>query len=147
MKKIPFMPTILEHTAGIVGISPSMAARDASKMAQAHIAAYELYGHDAVTIGIDIYNIEAEALGCEVRYHDDFSIPGIVTHPLASEFSLKEIVFSTDKGRITDVLEAIDKVNGKIGRETRVGAAICGPFSIAVELYGYVNVGSVKNLC
>lgn len=77
----PFVPTIIEHAAATLGISPSTAAQDAGLMAKAHIEAWRRYGHDAVTVGIDVYNVEAEALGCDVRFHNDNSVPGIVKRP------------------------------------------------------------------
>lgn len=138
--RIPFMPTVLEHSAAILGRTPSETAVDASLLEAAHIAAYGKYGQDALTIGIDIYNIEAEALGCEVKFHGDNSIPGIVSHPLADAFNLEGISFAVEKGRIGRLLDAAEGVNNRLGSEVGVGVAICGPFSIAVELYGYENL-------
>ncbi|WP_422880119.1 uroporphyrinogen decarboxylase family protein [Neomoorella glycerini] len=46
-------------------------------MVRGQLQAYELYGHDLVTVGIDIYNVEAEAMGCPVQYFDDEAIPAI----------------------------------------------------------------------
>jgi len=129
---IPFSPTILEHAAAVIGHTPSEVAQDASLLAKAHIAAYRRYQPAAVTVGIDIYNIEAEALGCTVRFYDDHSIPGIVERPGLAASPLQ---FCKSKGRIALLLDAAARVKEEI--ETNVGVAICGPFSILIELLGY----------
>ncbi|MEN6313763.1 MAG: uroporphyrinogen decarboxylase family protein [Clostridiaceae bacterium] len=137
---IPFLPTILEHSAKLLGKTPSEAAVDAQILEAAHIAAYNKYGHDSLTIGIDVYNIEAEALGCTIRYHTDNSIPGVISHPMAEHFDAGSIFFSEDMGRIGLVLEAAARVEKNVGSEVNTSIGICGPFSVAVELYGYENV-------
>jgi len=135
--RVPFMPTILEHAAALLGRTPSECAQDSRLMADAHVAAWKRYGHDAVTVGIDVYNIEAEALGCEVRYYTDSSVPGIVSHPYGLTSNPFPIHFSPESGRIPLVLDAASSVAKSIGDEVDVGVGICGPFSIAVELVGF----------
>jgi len=58
-------------------------------MAEAAIVSIEVYKNTLLTAGIDFYNIEAEAGGCEVRYHETKIIPGIVSHPLSSQEGIK----------------------------------------------------------
>jgi uroporphyrinogen decarboxylase len=96
-----------------------------------------MYCPDAVTVGIDVYNIEAEALGCQVRFYDDISIPGIITHPFTIESDFGQIAFSPDLGRIQTVLDAASNVNQAIGGEVKVSVGICGPYSIMMELLGF----------
>jgi len=136
-QSMPFMPTIIEHAAYTVGQTPSAAAQDAYIMAQAHIEAYKLYRPDAVTVGMDIYNIEAEALGCQIRFYNDESIPGIITHPLSLDSDPCQIVFSTGLGRIQLMLSAATAVKASIGSHVRVSVGICGPFSVLIELLGF----------
>ena len=135
--KIPFMPTIIEHAASFISRTPSSVAQNANLLAMAHIAAYKHYLPDAVTIGMDIYNIEAEALGCTVRFYDDTSIPGIVGRLCYSELNLESITFSKDKGRIGLLLEAASVVKAEIGGEVGVSVGICGAFSILIEMFGF----------
>jgi len=134
---IPFMPTIIEHAAALIRQTPSAAAKDASLLAKAHIEAYKLYQPDAITVGIDIYNIEAEALGCHIRFYNDMSIPGIVTHPLTLDSPPCQISFSTKLGRIQMLLDAASTVKSTMDNNVRVSLGICGPFSILIELLGY----------
>jgi uroporphyrinogen decarboxylase len=135
--RIPFVPTILEHAARGIGRTPSECAQDAGLLAAAHVDAFGRYAHDLVTVGMDIYNIEAEALGCSVRFHTDPSVPGIVDHPLRICAPPGDLSFSKGRGRIGLVLSAAAEVHARIGVEVPVSVALCGPFSIAVELCGY----------
>ena len=134
---IPFMPTIIEHAASLINQTPSAAAKNARLMAMAHAKAYRQYQLSAVTVGIDVYNIEAEALGAQVRFYDDNSIPGIVARPFSLDTQMGDLAFSIDRGRIRLILEAASMVRDEISEETNVNIGICGPFSIMVELLGY----------
>lgn len=138
--RIPFLPTVFEHGARFIGKTPSETAVDRNLLAEAHLKAYECYKHDAVTVGIDVYNIEAEALGCVVKFHDDNSIPGILVHGMREGIEFGKLAFSTNLGRIQNVLTAADRVNKTIGHEVSVCLGICGPFSIAAELLSYDNI-------
>ena len=133
--RIPFMPTVIEHAAFLIGETPSAAAQVESLMARAHIEAYRKYRPDAVTVGMDLYNIEAEALGCRVQFYDNASIPGIITHPFTLEDCKPS--FSQDMGRIQVVLDAATAVKDAVGNEVNVSVGICGPFSIMIELLGF----------
>ena len=137
MKNIPFMPTIFEHAAFLIGETPSTAARSSKLIKEAFIKAYQTYNPDVLTIGIDVYNIEAEALGCEVRYFNDNSIPGIITRPVSLESDPEDIKFTLNSGRIKSILDAAVAVKNEIHYDIPVSIGICGPFSILMETTGY----------
>ncbi|NSW90699.1 MAG: uroporphyrinogen decarboxylase family protein [Firmicutes bacterium] len=136
-RKIPFIPTIFEHSARIINRTPSETALSEELLEEAQVQSYLLYKHDAVTVGIDVYNIEAEALGCEVKFHEDNSIPGVIFHPFSEEYHMEAITFSTEKGRIGMVLNAAERVKKRIGSYVNVSIGISGPFSICAELTGF----------
>ena len=92
-KKILFIPTIFEHSAKIINKTPSQVAVDRNLMEQAHVESYLLYRPDAVTVGIDVYNIEAEALGCKIKFHEDCSVPGIIEHPFSESYNMDSLFF------------------------------------------------------
>jgi uroporphyrinogen decarboxylase len=110
-------------------------------MAQAAIKSYELYQHDLVTVGIDIYNIEPEAFGCEVSKADDGSIPGIKSHPYANkkDFDPDRIPVPRvgPSNRLGLITEASRRVYEAIGDQVWIYACMSGPFSQAVELRGF----------
>lgn len=139
--RMPFVPSIYEHGAAVLGTNPSRASIDAGLMADAALASYEVYQHDLVTVGIDIYNIEAEAFGCPVKRFDDNSIPAIDGHPLADmdpidPWALPEPSLD-GPNRLGLITEACQKVVKEISGKVFVYACVAGPFSQAVELRGF----------
>ncbi|GEA16023.1 methylcobamide--CoM methyltransferase [Moorella sp. E308F] len=139
--KIPFVPVVYEHAAALIGVTPSKMARSAELIVKGQLRAYELYGHDLVTVGIDIYNVEAEALGCPVQYFDDEAIPAIAG-PIVScpaDLARLRVPDPEHDGRLPLLLDAASRVREVIGSEVAVGAAMVGPFTLAALLRGYEN--------
>jgi len=138
----PFVPSIYEHGAALLGRGPTEVSRNARLMAEAALAGYRVYGHDLVTVGIDIYNIEAEALGCRLSRHGSTAgIPGVISHPLAGpeppDAAALGIPEPGPENRLGLIAEACERVARAIGNEVWVYACMGGPFSQAVELRGY----------
>ncbi len=142
--RYPFIPSIYEHGAWLLGTSPGEVSRDAALMAEAALKSYAVYDHDLVTVGIDLYNIEAEALGCALSAGDGSSIPGVTTHPLAGSGPLDPdavvIPGRGDANRLDVMVEAAGRVVDAIGGEVWVYGCMGGPFSQAVELRGFENL-------
>ncbi len=65
--RIAFTPAVYEHAARFVGRTPAEVSRDAELLFQAHRGAYLEYRHQPIAVGIDIYNLEAEAYGAKVE--------------------------------------------------------------------------------
>lgn len=138
----PFVPSVYEHGAALLGKTPSVVSRDAGLMAEAAIAAYRTYEHDLVTVGIDIYNIEAEAFGCTIRRDDESClIPGVVSHPLEGDGmpdpALPAIPQPDGANRLGVIVDAAGRVVDAIGDDVWVYGCMGGPFSQAVELRGF----------
>ena len=134
-----FCPAIYEHMAKLLGKSPSEVSRSAELLVQAVLAEYETYGPDMLTVGIDIYNIEAEALGSEVFFPEAIdAVPVIKKRMLSSlhDFRGLSVVEPENVGRMPLVLEAAKAVNDSLGGEVFVRGAISAPYSMAVELMG-----------
>ena len=137
----PFVPSVYEHGASLIGRGPGEVSRDPAILAAAALEAYRLYAHDIVTVGIDIYNVEAEAFGCELSGGEGSSIPGVTTHPLAGEAmgdpDRLGIPQPSGANRLALIAEAARRVTDEIGREVWVYGCMGGPFSQAVELRGF----------
>ena len=134
-----FCPAVYEHKARLLGKSISEVSRDAGLIEEAVLAEYETYGPDMLTVGIDIYNAEAEAMGCNVDFPDAVeAMPSIDTRVLASveELDVLEPIDPETSGRMPLVLEAAKAVGDKLGDKVFVRGAISAPCSIAAELVG-----------
>jgi uroporphyrinogen decarboxylase len=144
--RIPFLPAIYEHKAWFVGETPSTVCRDAQLFTTALLAEYERVQPDALTVGIDVYNVEAEAIGCKVIYYEgeDTSVPAIA--PESVIFRGSEEVISLKMpdprkdGRMPLNLEVASNIMKILGKEIPVRAALSGPFSLAAHLTGLENL-------
>lgn len=138
--RVPFVPTIYEHAAALLNKTPSDLARNEDLLVEGQLRAFDRYGHDLVVVGVDIYNVEAEALGCRVEYYDSVDIPGIVTHVLQedqSRLATFKIPDPERAGRMPLILNAASRVKENVGDEVGVSGSIVGPFTLAALLRGF----------
>ena len=137
-----FMPAIYEHKAWFIDSTPSKVSRDVDLLTQALLKEHELIGADALTVGVDVYNLEAEAAGCKVTFYegDDESIPGISpgNHivKLSDTFENSPIPHPLKSGRMPVNIEAARRVRKELGDDLWIRGAVSGPFSLAVSLMG-----------
>lgn len=80
--RLRWEPAIYEHKAALVGRSLLETSRSAELLFEALRAEHEVYGADVLTVGIDIYNLEAEACGARVEDIGPTECPDIAA-PLA----------------------------------------------------------------
>jgi uroporphyrinogen-III decarboxylase len=107
-----------------------------------HRGAYLEYRQQVICVGIDIYNLEAEAYGAKIDAQEGDAIPA-VSQPLLT--SLDEGValppFDPERdGRIAMVLDVARRLQREFP-EADVRIPVAGPFSIAFNLRG------ISNLC
>ena len=135
--KIAFSPSVYEHAAFLIGKTPWEVSRDVELLWRAHRTAYELYHHSPIVVGIDIYNLEAEAYGCVVEQPTGNGIPAVtrgIFDSIAEARSLKPFDPKTD-GRIDMIIEAGKRLAVEFP-DADVRIPVSGPFSIAVSLRG-----------
>jgi uroporphyrinogen decarboxylase len=139
--RIPFCPTIFEHAARIINITPSQLAKSVDFIVDGQMAAYELYGHDLISVAVDIYNVQAEAVGSEVVFWNDNSVPSIKENLINDESDLKNLTIPNPEkdGRMPVFLEACEILDSKVGDQVNVSGNIVGPFTLAAILRGYEN--------
>ncbi len=138
MHIVDFNPAVYEHAARLIGKTPWQTSRDAELLFQAHATAFRLYRHSPVIVGIDIYNLEAEAYGARVDEPQGHGLPAITRHPCAS---MREVVrldpsALTGAGRIPMVLAVGARLQQELP-ETKVSVPVSGPFSLACNLVGF----------
>ncbi|MDR1279283.1 MAG: hypothetical protein LBK99_00480 [Opitutaceae bacterium] len=154
-RKTPlFLPAIYEHKAWFVGDTPSVVSRDSALLIRALLAEYEALAPDALTVGLDVYNIEAEAAGCAVTYYEngDTSVPSIASHIIGEETTPDDLKNAPlpdplKDGRMPVNLAAAREVRRIMGGDLWLRCAISGPFSLAISLAGAeaVFMGCLEN--
>jgi uroporphyrinogen decarboxylase len=138
---VQFCPSVYEHAAGLIGKTPWEVSRNSRLLSKAHIEAFHLYNHCPVVVGIDIYNLEAEAYGATVDTPAGTGVPAIFRHPYSSAkelTTLKPFNPKTD-GRVPMVIEAAGRVADECP-EADVRIPLSGPFSLAANLMGFENL-------
>jgi len=138
---VQFSPSVYEHAAAVIGKSPWEVSRDAELLAKGHIEAFRLYEHRPVVVGIDIYNLEAEAYGASVSKPAGNGIPAICKHPYRKAKELIDLEpFDPQRaGRVPMVIEAARRVADECP-QADVRIPLSGPFSLATNLMGFENL-------
>jgi uroporphyrinogen decarboxylase len=134
---IPFSPSVYEHAASLIGRTPWEVSRDPELLFSAHRAAYLLYRHRPIIVGIDIYNLEAEAYGAQITVPDGCGIPAI-HEPLCESLEQARRIRPYDPaaaGRIAMILGVGRRLRAELP-EADVRIPVSGPFSIAFNLRG-----------
>ncbi len=137
--RIPFVPAIYEQKGALIGKSPSEIARNPEYLYNGLLKELATYDADMLVIGIDVYNVEAEALGCKVVYFEDSNdCPGIVSPIVDGPAALSKLGIpdSASAGRMPMYLEVADRLYREIGHSIILRGAVTGPYSMAAELIG-----------
>ncbi|MBI2497385.1 MAG: hypothetical protein HYV75_05510 [Opitutae bacterium] len=137
-----FLPAVYEHKAWFIGSTPSAVSRDAALLTRALLAEHEALRPDALTVGVDVYNLEAEAVGCTVSFYEgaDTSIPGIkpghhIVH-VGDDLAQARLPHPLQDGRMPVNLAAARNVRRALGDNLWLRGAVSGPFSLAISLVG-----------
>jgi len=132
--RTPWVPYSGVQTANLIGADAETYLKDADKIVDGIVKAYELYKPDGLPVCFDI-QIEAEALGCKLQWSKN-NPPAVASHVL-EEKSLPELKRpSENDGRYPIVLEAARKLVAAIGDKVALYSLICGPFTLALHLRG-----------
>ena len=133
-----FAPSVYEHAARVIDRTPWDVSRDSSLLCEAHAQAYRLYRHRPIVVGIDIYNLEAEAYGAPVERPMGSGIPAISRHicTTASDVAQLEPFDPKRDGRVPMAIEAAKRLASTFP-EADVRIPVSGPFSIASNLLGF----------
>ena len=134
----PFLPAVYEHKAALIGATPSAVARNVELLERALARELEVYEPDALTVGLDVYNVEAEAAGAKVRFFDGPDVPIVTGRPLrpGQDVGLLPLPDPERSGRMPVFLEAGRRLQAYVGGEVLVRGALSAPFSMAAELLG-----------
>ncbi len=133
-----FSPSVYEHAAFLIGRTPWEVSRDGDLLFAGHAEAHRRYANRPIMVGIDIYNLEAEAYGGVVRPPRSTGIPAISTPACASVDDLARLapLDPRSAGRIPMVLDVAARLAREFP-EADVRVPVSGPFSIASNLLGF----------
>ena len=137
--RIPFVPAIYEHKARLIGRTPSEICRNPELLRAALERELAVYDPDMLVVGVDVYNVEAEALGCQVRYFDDAPAVPAITRPLLEgpgDLAKLRLPDPETDGRMPLHLEVAGALVRDHGAEMIIRGAVIGPYSLASELAG-----------
>ena len=137
--RVPVFAQLHEFASKQLNISPKKFYTSPETLVRGTLEVTASYDIDVALLDYDVYNIEAEALGQEIIYSDDFMPDVNRTKPLIQDKSdLKKIRtpnFDQD-GRLPAVQEM-----HRLFREITDGListpGFCAPFSLAVNLRGF----------
>ena len=138
---VGFAPVVYEHAAAFSDSTPYAISRNAGLLFRAHSAAYEFYRHRPIAVGIDVYNLEAEAFGAEVADPGGRDVPS-VRRPIAETADMISRLPDWDpetESRFGLVLEAASLLAER-HPEADIRIPLGGPFSIASTLMGFDNL-------
>lgn len=137
--RVPFVPAIYEQKGALIGKTPSEICRNAEFLYAGLKKELETYDADMLVIGIDVYNVEAEALGCRVVYFEESGdVPGIVEPIIRDRAGLARLGVPDPNrdGRMPMYLDVAERIGRELGGEMIVRGAVTGPYSMAAELIG-----------
>lgn len=134
------LPAIYEHAAQLIGARPWDVSRNAELLARAHATAHDIYGHEPLIPGIDIYNLESEAYGLTVNEPAGNGVPTITEHPYEMAEELNELPeLDLSSGRIPLMFDAVERLR-QMKPSAPITFPIAGPFAIATNILGMDNL-------
>ncbi len=144
--RVPVYAQICELLPKEMNLSAQEIFHDAKLLNIGTLDICDKYGIDIPTVDLDTYNIEAEAIGQKLRFHDDIMPDIDRAHPLIlEEDDIKKIVtpdFDT-AGRCSLVIDMYNVFEELTGVMANV--AFCAPFSLAANIRGIETL--IMDMC
>ncbi len=135
-----FEPISYEHAAYLTGKRPWDVSRDCALLVSAHLEAMRTYKSNTCIVGIDIYNVEAEAYGCKIEEPDKTGVP-VFREPLVE--SVDEMMAlqlnPAHDGRMPMILRVAQQI-AEERPDADIRIPLSGPFTIACHLLGLENM-------
>ena len=128
-----FMPA-----AAMAGMTLREYCTDGTAMAEAHIAAWERYGHDMIDLENGVAAL-ASAVGCGVSFEEDTSPPWVTAPALQRIEDVDQLrpIDPLADGMLPEIVKATRLISARIGdRAFLLAEADQGPFSLATQIVG-----------
>jgi uroporphyrinogen decarboxylase len=132
----PFLPAIYDLKPIFIGAPLHTFGQNEDDLLHALRYEVEELQLESLTVAYDIYNIEAEAVGCQISRDLAIGMPEVAQPLIQSLDEVKELeTFSEISGRMPLFVSATEKAQKQWGDTLPVRAGISGPFSIAAKIY------------
>ena len=133
-----FSPSVYEHAARLINRTPWEVSRDPDLLFQGHAEAFRRYNHSPVVVGIDIYNVEAEAYGSTVGEAEGYGIPAVSRHACATLSDIMRLKPYNPRrnGRLPMMIDTGKRLADAFP-EADIRVPVSGPFSLASNLVGF----------
>ena len=140
--RVPIYGQIHEYAMAASGVSAREFYTNGRTLVEATVEVTERHGLDDPHVDYDTYNIEAEALGMEVRFFED-KAPELVNEPLIKKKGDLKNLRPPDPGedgRMPFVVKVLEEYQ-KLGIEPKLhpSFSFTGPFTLAAILRGVEN--------
>ncbi|MCD8482645.1 MAG: uroporphyrinogen decarboxylase [Verrucomicrobia bacterium] len=133
--RAPWVPFVGVHGGSLIGLDATAYLQSADAIVSALKQARDLYQPDGLPVVFDL-QLEAEVLGCQLAWARE-TPPSVSSHPLQSGCDLSQLpAFSTEKGRIPLVLEAVRRLKTEMGDAVALYGLLTGPLTLALHLRG-----------
>ena len=136
--QVPWVPFAGVHAGHLLGYDATEILQDEEKLFQSLMEVNKLYRPSGQPVIFDL-QVEAECLGCELRWAKD-APPSVLKHPLEGTEELTTPCYCTlptkESGRIPMILRVMRWMKEAVGDTTALYGLICGPFTLATHLRG-----------
>ncbi|MDF1569201.1 MAG: uroporphyrinogen decarboxylase family protein [Spirochaetaceae bacterium] len=131
LPRVPWVPYTGVQIGQLTGYNATELLQDGEKLYKSLIEAEKQYSPDGMPVIFDL-QVEAEVLGCELKWADD-SPPTVSAHPLASEAVVPTKMPGKKDGRIPMILDVMKRFRAA-APDTALYGLSCGPFTLASHL-------------
>jgi uroporphyrinogen decarboxylase len=132
----PFMPAIYDLKPAFLQADPHTFGQKKQDIIDALIFEAEQLEADSLTAGYDIYNIEAEAVGCSVLRDPKILMPEIEMPLLGSLSELDNLELPAGiSGRMEIFISAAEYILQRYEGHIPVRGGISGPFTMATKIF------------
>jgi uroporphyrinogen decarboxylase len=132
--RTPWVPFVGCHGGKLIGIHAENYLKSSTHMINGLTAAIEKYRPDGIPVIFDL-QIEAEALGCELKWSES-APPAVISHPMVNGISLEQLSLPKENtGRIPEVIRTTRILKEK-HPDVALYGLITGPFTLGLHLLG-----------
>jgi len=132
-ESVPWVPFVGSHGGALIGVDASTYLKSVEHIVAGVAAAVERYQPDGIPVTFDL-QIEAEALGCELRWAPDHP-PAVSSHILENISITDLALINETDARIPAILTATEKLRAQFSDLALYGL-VTGPLTLATHLRG-----------